>query len=253
MVNTDTSAPTQNFDGSSSAGQKSKHGGSSTSQGCGIVSVGLGIFFIIWSSMHGGDDCEAQRSWVLTSGIVQLVTGVIGTVVGCLNCVATCCIDPVCSDYDVNGEKTLKPGWKCTKAVWNIASALTTCGISIFGLAWLIYGIVLFLPTGYDGGFEGGCAELHKLGFVWTIICLASFGILLVCLPCIVVVIVIVACGAAAFLAASAVDGATDANDFTVSTTPDANDMTSIPVALRVDEDPATASSDSVAIAAKPF
>ena len=185
---------------------------SSASQGCGIVGGLLGIFFIIWSSMHGGDDCEAQRSWVLTSGIVQLVTGVIGTVVGCLNCVATCCIDPVCSDYDVNGEKTLKPAWKCTKAVWNVASALTTCGISIFGLAWLIYGIVLFLPTGYDGGFEGGCAELHKLGFVWIIICLSSFGIVTVLLPCIVIVIVVASCGAAV-VAVKAVDKMLDAKE----------------------------------------
>jgi hypothetical protein len=248
--NTDTSAPTQRFGGSGDA-KKSKHGGSSASQGCGIVNVGLGIFFIVWASIHGEAGCGEQKSYLLAAGIVQVVTGVVQTAVGCINCAATCCIDPLCSDYDVSGEKTMKPGWKCTKMLWNVATGLFSCGLSVFGLAWLIYGIVLFLPTGYDGGFEGGCAELHKLGFVWTIIGLCIIGFVLLCLPVIIIAIVLVTCGAVAMAAAAAVDEAVDSNgDVTVSTTPDANDTPSIPVAHAVANP--TASSGSVAIAAKP-
>ena len=114
----------------------------------------VSIFLIVWAQTSWTDDgrCGGEYVWLLTQGIVGLVLVVYkmaNSTVCCVN--NTFCVplwQKLCLTED--GE---------TKCCWTLITKLIGCAdgalgtvYSLFSFGWLIYGCVIFLGEGYDGG-----------------------------------------------------------------------------------------------------
>ena len=59
----------------------------------GVCGIGMGIFFVCYAAANrqGVDEgCAPQYTWILTTGIVQLVSGCAGIVFTCCDCLVCC-------------------------------------------------------------------------------------------------------------------------------------------------------------------
>ena len=59
----------------------------------GVCGIGMGIFFVCYAAANrqGVDEgCAPQYTWILTTGIVQLVSGCAGIVFTCCGCLVCC-------------------------------------------------------------------------------------------------------------------------------------------------------------------
>ena len=59
----------------------------------GVCGIGMGIFFVCYAAANrqGVDEgCAPQYTWILTTGIVQLVSGCAGIVFSCCDCLICC-------------------------------------------------------------------------------------------------------------------------------------------------------------------
>ena len=72
--------------------------------------LGMGIFFVCYAAANrqGVDEgCAPQYTWILTTGIVQLVSGCAGIVFTCCDCLV-CCEDKHNRENDSVLEDTVR-------------------------------------------------------------------------------------------------------------------------------------------------
>ena len=181
-------------------GEHFKNGGSG---GCGCFNIGVGLFLVVWAAIHADLEdttgrCDRQHTWLLWAGISQIAIGVVLTFSGGFNCVAACVTPCCCTDDD----GTIKKACAWVLKIVGYKTCLIQLTLGAFWIGWLIYGIVVFLPIGYDGGFDDGseCAELNKAGFVVVILYLCLLGLAAILLP----IVIILLCAAPWIIAAIA-------------------------------------------------
>ena len=106
----------------------------------GAVQLVLGIFFVVWSEIHGGSACVSQTTWLLAMGITLIVSGALSLLNGCLALIGGCC-SCILGDVRSNGIVTL------LNTLVKCAHILIGVVIFFFSAGWMIYGCLLFFKT----------------------------------------------------------------------------------------------------------
>ena len=158
-----------------------------------------GIFLIVWAIVYGDDEaCGALYVWMLAMGILLTVITACSLLNYAFALLSTKCIDEKMISEDGSGKK--ERHWGCVKSIYNASFCVWSGIVASALLGLLIYGIVIFLPAGFSGGYESDteCYNLAWVGFVFIIIQivvvaapLVIVALLSICIvPCVVCCVV---------------------------------------------------------------
>lgn len=113
----------------------------------GVVQLMLGIFFVVWSEIHGGSACVSQATWLLVTGITLVVSGALSLLNGCLALIGGCS-SCILGDVRSNGIVTL------LNTLVKCAHILIGVVIFFFSAGWMVYGCLLFFKQSGQFGLS---------------------------------------------------------------------------------------------------